>query len=98
MSVEIQSQSFTGCAHSNKIHNNCVDVSISFVDILAVLSVRCRGYKAATLGQWFLDRIKLGQLLPVQSLYVLRGNIEVWEAIGDLVRALCVNSYAPKAI
>ena len=60
--------------------------------------MRNRGYKTATLGQWFLDRIKLGELLPLQSLYVLRGNIEVWEAIGDLVRGLCVDSYAPKAI
>jgi len=34
--------------------------------------------------QWALDRIKLGSILPLQSLYVLRGDFELWEAIGDL--------------
>jgi hypothetical protein len=81
--VEIQSQSFTGCVLSATVF---IKFSADVLKFQRILLRRERGYKAATKLQWALDRIKLGSILPLQSLYVLRGDFELWEAIGDLVR------------
>ena len=53
-------------------------------------------YQTVTFLQRGIDSVKLGQLLPVQSLYVLRYNREVWENSLDLVFSVwgCVNPIA----
>jgi hypothetical protein len=42
-----------------------------------------------------LDQVGMGSFLPVQSLYVLRDNSEVWEAVFDVAFSVLGMFWSP---